>query len=131
MLLQTIATPFEPRDQRPAFRADVLRGLAAPQRTIPPRWFYDDEGCRLFDAITRLDEYYPTRAETALLEQNAANIAAAAGSIGTVVELGSGSSTKPPHLLRAIAPKAYVPIDIAGDFMRESIATIAAAVMRP
>ena len=126
MLLETIVAPFEPRDIRPAFRADVLHGLAAPQRTIPPRWFYDDEGCRLFDAITRLDEYYPTRAETALLEQHAGNIAATAGAIGTMLELGSGSSTKTPHLLRALAPRAYVPIDIAGDFMRESVAALAA-----
>ncbi|WP_129793587.1 L-histidine N(alpha)-methyltransferase [Sphingosinicella sp. CPCC 101087] len=104
----------------PAFRADVLAGLAAPIRAIPARWFYDRRGSELFEEITRLPEYYPTRTETALLEQYSGDVAALAGTGDAVVELGSGSSAKTPILLRAVEPCAYVPIDISGDFLRDS-----------
>src|SRR6187402_2713857 len=106
----------------PAFRADVLAGLAAPIRAIPARWFYDRRGSELFEAITRLPEYYPTRTEMALLERHSGEVAALAGTGDAVVELGSGSSTKTPILLRAVDPSAYVPIDISGDFLRDSVA---------
>lgn len=109
-----------------AFRADVLAGLSQAQKAIPARWFYDDEGSRLFEDITRLPEYYPTRAETAILEARGAEFAAAIGPGRAVVEFGSGSSVKTPLLLRAIRPAAYVPLDIAGDFLRESAAALAA-----
>jgi L-histidine N-alpha-methyltransferase len=104
----------------PAFRADVLAGLAAPIRAIPARWFYDRRGSELFEAITRLPEYYPTRTETALLERYSGEVASLAGTGDAVVELGSGSSAKTPILLRAVEPCAYVPIDISGDFLRDS-----------
>ena len=104
----------------PAFRADVLAGLAAPIRAIPARWFYDRRGSELFEAITRLPEYYPTRTETALLERYSGEVAALAGTGDAVVELGSGSSAKTPLLLRAVDPCAYVPIDISGEFLRDS-----------
>jgi L-histidine Nalpha-methyltransferase len=104
----------------PAFRADVLAGLAAPIPAIPARWLYDHRGSELFEEITRLPEYYPTRTETALLKHYSGEIAAALGSGEAVVEFGSGSSTKTPILLRAVKPSAYVPIDISGDFLRES-----------
>jgi L-histidine Nalpha-methyltransferase len=109
-----------------AFRADVLAGLAEPQKAIPARWFYDDAGSQLFEDITQLPEYYPTRAETEILETRSAEIADLIGAGRAVVEFGSGSSVKTPLLLSAIAPSAYVPLDIAGDFLRASSADLAA-----
>jgi len=109
-----------------AFRADVLAGLAQPQKAVPARWFYDDAGSQLFEDITQLPEYYPTRAETEILSTRAAEIADLTGPGRAVVEFGSGSSVKTPLLLSAIAPSAYVPLDIAGDFLRTSSAALAA-----
>ncbi len=109
-----------------AFRADVHAGLSQAQKAIPARWFYDTTGSALFEDITALPEYYPTRSETDLLTRHAADIAAAVGPDRAVVELGSGSSTKTPLLLGAIAPAAYVPVDISGDFLRDSAAALAA-----
>jgi L-histidine N-alpha-methyltransferase len=107
-----------------AFRADVLAGLAEPQKAIPARWFYDDAGSQLFEAITQLPEYYPTRAETEILTARSGDIAELIGPGRAVVEFGSGSSVKTPLLLSAIAPSAYVPLDIAGDFLRASAAAL-------
>ena len=104
----------------PAFRADVLAGLAAPIPAVPARWLYDRRGSELFEEITRLPEYYPTRTETALLERHSGDFAEMFAAGAVVVEFGSGSSAKTPILLRAVAPAAYVPIDISGDFLRES-----------
>jgi dimethylhistidine N-methyltransferase len=109
----------------PAFRADVLAGFRAAKRAIPARWFYDFRGSELFEQITDLPEYYPTRIETALLERIAPAVAKLVGPGRAVVEFGSGSSIKTPHLLSAVAPAAYVPIDISGDFLRESAAALA------
>lgn len=104
----------------PAFRRDVLNGLAARPRTIPPRWFYDRVGSELFEAITALPEYYVTRTERSLLRSAASEIALLAGPDRAVVEFGSGSAAKTPILLSAVSPSAYVPIDISGDFLWES-----------
>jgi L-histidine N-alpha-methyltransferase len=104
----------------PAFRADVLAGLAAPIPAVPARWLYDRRGSELFEEITRLPEYYPTRTETAILETICPEVADIAGRGRAVVEFGSGSSVKTPLLLRCTEPSAYVPIDISGDFLRES-----------
>lgn len=108
----------------PAFRADVVAGLSAPVRAVPARWLYDRRGSELFEEITRLPEYYPTRTETALLERHSAEVATIAGRGDAVVEFGSGSSAKTPILLRAVEPSAYVPIDISGEFLRESAAAL-------
>jgi hypothetical protein len=86
---------------------------AAGHSAIPARWFYDRRGSELFDDITRLPSYYPTRTETALLEAEIGEIARLLPKDSAVVEFGSGSSTKTPILLRAARPKAYVPIDIS------------------
>ena len=110
----------------PAFRNDVLAGLAAPIPAVPARWLYDRRGSELFEEITRLPEYYPTRTETALLERYSGEIAAMLAKGEAVVEFGSGSSAKTPLLLRAVLPAAYVPIDISGDFLRESAAILQA-----
>ncbi|MFL6724784.1 MAG: L-histidine N(alpha)-methyltransferase [Sphingomicrobium sp.] len=104
----------------PAFRADVINGLSEPIPAIPARWFYDRRGSELFDEITRLPAYYPTRIETALLEQRMPEIARLIGPACAVVEFGAGSATKTPILLREARPKAYVPVDISGDYLRDS-----------
>jgi dimethylhistidine N-methyltransferase len=111
----------------PAFRADVLAGLARRPRAIPARWFNDRQGSELFEAITELSEYYPTRTEIGILERIGPEVRAAVGEGRAVVEFGSGSSAKTPLLLSAIAPAAYVPIDISGEFLRQSSAVLAAA----
>lgn len=111
----------------PHFRADVLNGFSAKQRAIPARWLYDQRGSELFEAITDLPEYYPTRTETGILTDCGPAIAARVGPGRAVVEFGSGSSAKTPLLLRAIDPAAYVPIDISGDFLRASAAGLAQA----
>lgn len=110
----------------PAFRADVLAGLERRPRAIPARWFYDRRGSELFEAITDLPEYYPTRTEIGILERVCPEVRALVGEGRAVVEFGSGSSTKTPILLRAVAPSAYVPIDISGDFLRHSSRTLSA-----
>jgi L-histidine Nalpha-methyltransferase len=108
-----------------AFRADVIAGLAARPRAIPARWFYDHRGSELFEEITHLPEYYLTRSERSILTAHAAEMAAQVGPGCAVVEFGSGSSAKTPLLLSAVAPSAYLPIDISGEFLRESVAALA------
>lgn len=114
------ATLLPPDQIDPAFRADVLRGLAEPIPSIPARWLYDRRGSELFDDITRLEAYYPTRTETALLTRIMPELAAKLPAHAAVVEFGAGSATKTPLLLEAIRPAAYVPIDISGDYLRDS-----------
>ncbi|MGA9583064.1 MAG: L-histidine N(alpha)-methyltransferase [Allosphingosinicella sp.] len=109
----------------PDFRRDVLAGLAAPIRAIPARWLYDRRGSELFEAITRLPEYYLTRTETALLERRCPDVTRIVGPGQAVVEFGSGASVKTRILLAAAAPSAYVPIDISGDFLRDAAASLA------
>lgn len=109
-----------------AFRRDVLRGFRQEHRAIPARWFYDRRGSELFEAITKLPEYYPTRIETAIFARHAQDIARLIGPGRTVVEFGAGSATKTPLILTAIAPSAYVPIDISGAFLRASAARLGA-----
>jgi dimethylhistidine N-methyltransferase len=107
--------------QTQAFRDDVLAGLAAPIPAIPARWLYDRRGSELFDAITRLPSYYPTRTETALLRSIMSEVATLSAKNAAVVEFGAGSATKTPILLEAIAPAAYVPFDISGDYLDQSV----------
>jgi L-histidine Nalpha-methyltransferase len=107
------------------FRSEVLVGLNGRPRTISPRWFYDHRGSELFEAITALPEYYLSRAEYNILLRNAAEIGGIVGAGRALIELGSGSSVKTPLLLNALAPSAYVPIDISGDFLHQSAASLA------
>lgn len=103
-----------------ALRADVLDGLTRTPKTLPPKWFYDAHGSELFDRITELPEYYPTRAEREILLGRAAEIAAASGA-RTLVELGSGSSDKTRHLLDAMPElHAYVPVDVSESALRQA-----------
>ena len=110
-----------------SFRADVLEGLAGKPRTIPARWLYDRRGSELFEAITALPEYYPTRTERAILQNAVGDIAALTGRNRVIVEFGSGSSAKTPILLSEVCPAAYVPIDISAEFLMESVAALSAA----
>lgn len=109
-----------------AFRADVLAGLGQPQKAVPARWLYDDAGSELFEKITALPEYYPTRAETEILSERCAEFRELIGPGRAVVEFGSGSSVKTPLLLACVAPAAYVPLDISGDFLRAAAEDLAA-----
>ena len=108
-------------DLEDALRADVRAGLSASPKTLPPKWFYDDRGCELFDAITRLPEYYPTEAERAILQREAAIIASASGA-DVVVELGSGTSDKTRVLLDAFTDagqlRRFVPFEISETTLR-------------
>ncbi|MFE4576134.1 L-histidine N(alpha)-methyltransferase [Streptomyces chartreusis] len=96
-----------------ALRADVLKGLTSTPKTLPPKWFYDAQGSELFEKITELPEYYPTRAEREILVDRAGEIAAVTGA-RTLVELGSGSSEKTRFLLDALTGlHTYVPVDVS------------------
>jgi len=117
-----------PQEDAPGdFGNAVLAGLSQSTKTIPARYFYDARGSVLFEAITELPEYYPTRTEIGLLTSHAGEIATTVGPGRAVVEFGSGSSAKTPLLLRAVAPAAYVPIDISAAFMAESAAALGTA----
>jgi len=108
-----------------ALRTDVLRGLTANPKWLPPKWFYDDRGSDLFEQITRLPEYYPTRAERSILAERAAEIAAASGA-DTLVELGAGSADKTRLLLDTGTFRRYVPIDVSEGALRHAATTILA-----
>jgi L-histidine N-alpha-methyltransferase len=121
----TVAARSDDASTRQALIADVRRGLGAPRKWMPPRWFYDDRGSALFEAITRLPEYYQTRTEAAILEAGAARIAELTKP-STLVELGAGSATKTRILLDAMVGRGltrYVPVDV-------SEATLVAAARR-
>lgn len=96
---------------------ELLEGLRQPQKTINPKFFYDAKGSALFDQITRLPEYYPTRTEISILQHNRREIAAYCGSGCILIEPGSGSSEKVRLLLDTLRPKVYVPLDISADFL--------------
>ncbi|MFF2959091.1 L-histidine N(alpha)-methyltransferase [Streptomyces sp. NPDC057963] len=114
--LLTRTLPVDATDA--ALRADVLHGLTRQPKTLPPKWFYDAHGSELFEEITRLPEYYPTRAEREILIDRAGEIAAASGA-RTLIELGSGSSEKTRHLLDALpALHSYVPVDVSESALR-------------
>jgi dimethylhistidine N-methyltransferase len=110
----------------PAFRADVLNGLSAAIPAIPARWLYDRRGSELFDEITRLPSYYPTRTEVALMKSITGELQRAIPPGGAVIEFGAGSQTKTPLLIETVRPSIYVPVDISGDYLEESAATLEA-----
>ena len=113
-----------------ALRDDVRSGLTAEPKVLPPRWFYDARGSELFEEITRLPEYYPTRAERAILTERATEIAAVTRA-KTLVELGSGSSDKTRLLLDALSRigelGAFVPLDVSASALEQSTVDIATA----
>ena len=110
------------------FREDVVDGLVAATKHIPPKYFYDERGSALFDRITRLPEYYPTRTEIAILEEHAEDAVALLGRRWELIELGSGSSRKVRIILDAAAGAGtYVPIDISREALRAASNQIARA----
>jgi L-histidine N-alpha-methyltransferase len=116
-------------DLQAALRADVAAGLASVPKELPPKWFYDDRGSELFEAITELAEYYPTRCERAVLDEQATTIARLSGA-DTLVELGSGTSAKTRLLLDAMAAdgrlRRFVPFDVSEATLRRAAAALAA-----
>jgi L-histidine N-alpha-methyltransferase len=114
---------------RAALRADVAAGLTSSPKELPPKWFYDDRGSELFDQITRLPEYYPTRCERAVLAERAGEIATLSGA-DTLVELGSGTSEKTHLLLEGLAGagrlRRIVVFDVSEATLRQAAGTLAA-----
>jgi L-histidine Nalpha-methyltransferase len=119
----TLQSHLPPDFLAEALRADVSRGLTATPKTLPPKWFYDEQGSVLFEEITRLPEYYPTLAEREILLARAAEIAAVSGA-RTLVELGSGSGEKTRLLIEALRAHGtlatYVPMDVSPSALLES-----------
>lgn len=108
------------------FRADVLRGLGAPKKELPCKYFYDEAGSELFERITELEEYYPTRAERAIMERHAVEMAELLGPRCLLIEYGSGSSSKTRLLLDHLRdPAGYVPIDVSGEHLRRTCRALA------
>jgi dimethylhistidine N-methyltransferase len=119
---------FALHDRRPgagSFLGDVIAGLSRPLKSLPPKYFYDARGSRLFDAICDTPEYYPTRTESALMTVRAGAMARRLGPRCAVIEYGSGSGRKTRILLEALDPVAYVPIDIARGQLKATAAAIA------
>jgi dimethylhistidine N-methyltransferase len=107
------------------FEDDVINGLSQVQKTIPCRWLYDERGSELFEDITVQPEYYPTRTETGILSQYAAEIADHVGPHSTVVEYGAGASVKTRILIDALEElSTYIPIDISAEFLQTSAASL-------
>src|SRR5271156_5864452 len=107
------------------FAADVVAGLTAKPKRLPPKYFYDATGSALFERITQLPEYYPTRCELALLRDHAPAIASLFPPGCALIEFGSGSSRKARILFGAAATvEAYVPVDISGDFLQQDAAQL-------
>jgi dimethylhistidine N-methyltransferase len=106
-------------------RAEVLSGLALPQKRIAPKFFYDADGSRLFDAICALPEYYPTRTEIGILRRHGAEMATLLGRDALLIELGSGSSLKIRTLLEALRPAIYMPVDISKEHLLSSAKNLA------
>ena len=113
--LLTIAVHLGPDELATSLRRDVADGLTATPKELPPKWFYDKRGSELFDAITRLPEYYPTRCERSILARRSTEIAARSGA-DTLIELGSGTSEKTRLLLAAFTASSqlrrFVPFDV-------------------
>jgi dimethylhistidine N-methyltransferase len=107
------------------FRQDVIAGLSKRRKSLPSRWLYDERGSELFEEITRLKEYYPTRVETEILRANAAEIAGFIGKGATLIEYGAGAGIKTEILIAALqAPRLYVPVDISGDFLDQAVISL-------
>jgi L-histidine Nalpha-methyltransferase len=115
-------------DAAATMRSDVRRGLLAAPKELSPKYFYDERGSQLFERITELEEYYPTRAEREILVKRSRQMVAAAGCPEALVELGSGSAAKTRHLLSAMAAvgclRTYVPVDISEEITHATAACL-------
>jgi dimethylhistidine N-methyltransferase len=120
-----------PPTERETFRRDVLSGLLRPRKELPCKYFYDDRGSRLFDAICGLEEYYLTRCELEILRRDGARVAEALGPHCVLIEYGSGSGVKTRLLLELLdRPAAYVPVDISGEHLQRTAARLRDAFPR-
>jgi len=108
----------------PASIAEISAGLLAPKASTSPKYFYDSLGSHLFEAICELPEYYPTRTEATIFARHGADMAARIGPGMTLVDLGAGNCAKAASLFPLLAPRQYVPVDIAGDFLHEAAAQL-------
>jgi len=108
-----------------SFLEDVVAGLSLPQKALPPKYFYDAKGSKLFERICRLPEYYLTRAELSLTREHIASIARFAGKGGELLEYGSGESLKTRLLIRALRPTTYLPVDISLSALERASARLA------
>ena len=115
----------DPRGRGPVFLDDVIEGLSQPRKSLPPKYFYDAAGSRLFERICRLREYYPTRTELAITRKNLPRIAAFAGRGCALLEYGSGEGLKTRLLIEALRPSLYTPVDISEDALRRAVARLA------
>jgi len=107
-----------------ALRTELTAGLRAPVAHIAPKYFYDALGSRLFDAITELTEYYPTRTEAAIFEQHSAAMARCVPPGAVLIDLGAGSCAKAARLFPALQPSAYMAVDISVDYLREALGAL-------
>src|SRR5246500_585436 len=114
-----LADAHLPDDQTSAFARDAVGDLSQHPKRLSPKYFYDSAGSELFEAITRLPEYYPTRTELGILRDRAGEIAAILPKGAALIEFGAGATTKVRLLLQKCAIGAYVPVDISGDFLKE------------
>lgn len=113
-------SPLPLRSEPSVFEADVLAGLNATPKRLPPKYFYDAVGSQLFERITALPEYYPTRCEMSILREHGTELAKLVAPGAALVEFGSGSSKKARILLSALRPlAAYVPVDICGEMIEQ------------
>jgi len=125
--MDTTVQVIDSPDRLKSFRDDVLEGLSREQKELPCKYFYDDRGSELFNTICGLDEYYPTRTETALLQAHGREMADLIGPGVCLIEFGCGSLLKTRLLLDALrSPAAFVPIDISADHLLQSAAALAA-----
>ena len=106
------------------FAQDVVAGLSARPKRLSPKYFYDEVGAQLFEEITRLPEYYPTRCELAILERHATEIAAFIPPDAALIEFGSGSTRKARMLLNVAPVTAYVPVDISSEMLLQEAADL-------
>src|SRR6201993_5343060 len=107
-----------PDEQTTAFARDAIGDLSQRPKRLSPKYFYDAAGSELFEAITRLPEYYPTRTELSILRERGSEIAAIIPEHAALVEFGAGATTKVRLLLKHCRLAAYVPVDISGDFLQ-------------
>ncbi len=122
--LKTVDSPLPSAQfgvEHAAAIAEIRAGLALPVATLSPKYFYDALGSKLFEAITQLPEYYPTRTERAIMERHATKIARAASTGGTLIDLGAGNCDKARQLFATLRPTQYVAVDVSTEFLHESL----------
>ena len=127
MYKPVLETEIDYTEEQQQMLDDAIAGLSAPEKSLPSKYFYDEEGSRIFDEITELEEYYPTRTETLIMRSHGAEMAEMLGPEVLLVEYGSGSSVKTRLLLEQMQDMAgYVPVDISGDYLQQVAAGLQA-----